>query len=601
MKTASIINNLANDTSGSGQPNITQFMKPKPKITIGKSYNFNMLNPSPTSPSPEGSSKLIDESIKALQEKPAESKPVSDTPHIDLVSPSDNSRDPIRTAPINVTIPPNVDFGVEKLVNKEALKLMSDEGTDFFQKSSNPKKKISVKLNESKVAATTDGPVVGNSQGNATFGNNPEMGEDDGGEDDGGEDDGGEDDGGEDDGGEDDGGEDDGGEDDGGEDDGGEDDGGDDMGENGSEEMGMGIGSGGSEHNQGDSLFNLGGLDTDADAGHSLTVNLGEDGCPVHKLSRHERNILKRKELTLLERLDRKGFKPCKTFNMVDRLDEIVAERKRLDDFRGCEEAIKWQRKLLMGATTGIEYLNKAYDPFEVKLDGWSESIYENIGDYDEVFEELYHKYKEKVSIAPELKLAGMVIGSAMMFHFSKTLFSKASDQVPGFEDVMRENPELKAAYEQAAHKKMSMNAPSNSFMSNMIGNFFGNPALGNMVGGMMSAPTSSPAATHAPAPPSSPIPQQTNLNGNRVIPKIPSATVTVKTPSVEIDGPTGVDDLLKTLTTGTNAELTEMHLSETDGSALSDLSSNVKSVTFHNKRTTKGEGARKKVNLKLK
>lgn len=194
---------------------------------------------------------------------------------------------------------------------------------------------------------------------------------------------------------------------------------------------------------------------------------------PAKRMTRHELAVAKRKELTKLERLNKKGYKPCKKFGMSDSYDDIVAERERLDDEKGCDESIKWQRKMLMGASTGIEYLNKVYDPFDLQLEGWSESVYENINDYDEVFEELYHKYKKKVKVAPEIKLIGMFAGSAMMFHFSKTLFSKASDQVPGFDDVMRENPDIKAAYEQAALKKLNMNNDrANNPMSSMIGNF---------------------------------------------------------------------------------------------------------------------------------
>ena len=35
-------------------------------------------------------------------------------------------------------------------------------------------------------------------------------------------------------------------------------------------------------------------------------------------------------------------------------------------------------------AFEGLEFLNNKFDPFDVKLDGWSEQINENIDDYDE-------------------------------------------------------------------------------------------------------------------------------------------------------------------------------------------------------------------------
>ena len=39
-------------------------------------------------------------------------------------------------------------------------------------------------------------------------------------------------------------------------------------------------------------------------------------------------------------------------------------------------------------------FLNNKFDPLDLKLDGWGESIHENINDYDDVFEELHEKYK---------------------------------------------------------------------------------------------------------------------------------------------------------------------------------------------------------------
>ena len=40
-----------------------------------------------------------------------------------------------------------------------------------------------------------------------------------------------------------------------------------------------------------------------------------------------------------------------------------------------------------MAAITGLEFLNNKFDPFDVKLDGWSESINENIIDYEDSVE----------------------------------------------------------------------------------------------------------------------------------------------------------------------------------------------------------------------
>jgi hypothetical protein len=50
---------------------------------------------------------------------------------------------------------------------------------------------------------------------------------------------------------------------------------------------------------------------------------------------------------------------------------------------------------------TGLEWANGRFDPFDVRLDGWSEAVHENVEDFDEIFEELYDKYKERGKMPP--------------------------------------------------------------------------------------------------------------------------------------------------------------------------------------------------------
>ena len=80
-------------------------------------------------------------------------------------------------------------------------------------------------------------------------------------------------------------------------------------------------------------------------------------------------------------------------------------EYLRLKKQRQVDNSIRFQRKVMMAAITGIEFLNNKFDPFDIKLDGWSESVNENLTDYDEVFEQLAEKYGGKGEMAPELKL----------------------------------------------------------------------------------------------------------------------------------------------------------------------------------------------------
>jgi len=97
--------------------------------------------------------------------------------------------------------------------------------------------------------------------------------------------------------------------------------------------------------------------------------------------------------------------------------------------------------------------MNNKFDPFSVKLDGWSESVNENLNDYDEIFEELNEKYGGGGDMAPEIRLLFTLAGSAFMFHLSNTMFKSS---IPGMDDVLQQNPELMKQFAEAAVGSMN-------------------------------------------------------------------------------------------------------------------------------------------------
>jgi hypothetical protein len=80
-----------------------------------------------------------------------------------------------------------------------------------------------------------------------------------------------------------------------------------------------------------------------------------------------------------------------------------------------------------MACVTGLEFLNKKFDPFHVKLEGWSENVMESVDDYDNIFEKLHEKYSRKAEIAPEIELLLTLGGSAFMFHLTNSLLKGPS------------------------------------------------------------------------------------------------------------------------------------------------------------------------------
>jgi len=154
-----------------------------------------------------------------------------------------------------------------------------------------------------------------------------------------------------------------------------------------------------------------------------------------------------------LDRLHKQGYPPSKRYSMASSYEEIKYEHDRLKKQRDVEKSIRFSRKALMMFVSGVEWLNTKFDPFDIKLERWSENVMENINDYDEVFEELHDKYGESVKMAPELKLISMIGGSAFMFHLSNSLFKSAS---PSMKDILKQNPDIMKNIQEAAAKNMA-------------------------------------------------------------------------------------------------------------------------------------------------
>jgi len=147
---------------------------------------------------------------------------------------------------------------------------------------------------------------------------------------------------------------------------------------------------------------------------------------------------------------------------MQSNIEDIRQEYNKIIRDKEIDASVRFQRKMLMAFVTGTEYLNTRYDPFAIKLDGWSEQVHENLKDFDDIFEELHDKYKSKgKSMPPELRLFISLSGSAFMFHLTSKMFKESS--IPGVEEVLKANPELMKQFQNAAAKQFIYNNIGNS------------------------------------------------------------------------------------------------------------------------------------------
>jgi hypothetical protein len=197
------------------------------------------------------------------------------------------------------------------------------------------------------------------------------------------------------------------------------------------------------------------------------------------KLNEREKRRKKRLMLKKLEEWREKGLINGNShFNMDSNYEEVEDEYETALDDKRKKDSIKLQGWWFMTFVNSVEYMNAAFNPFDLNLDGWGEQVSEDIDSYEEIFSELHEKYKGG-KLSPELSLLLRLGFSAAVVNFSNKALSTAT---PGFNDVIKQSPELMKMFTDATVKSMSQASPgfamANSLMNNpdQINTSFGPP-----------------------------------------------------------------------------------------------------------------------------
>ncbi len=215
-------------------------------------------------------------------------------------------------------------------------------------------------------------------------------------------------------------------------------------------------------------------------------------------MTEREKRRKKKHMIKKLEEWYEKGqIKNITHFNNDSDYQEVEDEYETFLEEKRKKDAIKLQGWWFMTAVNSIEYANAAFDPFGINLDGWGEQISEDIDSYEEIFSELHDKYKGG-KMAPELSLLLRLGFSAAVVNFTNKALSTAT---PGFNDVIRQSPELMKMFTNATVSSMSQQSPGFAFANNIAngGNGGGNrPEPVNTSYGPPPAPVET---KNAPAP----------------------------------------------------------------------------------------------------
>lgn len=197
------------------------------------------------------------------------------------------------------------------------------------------------------------------------------------------------------------------------------------------------------------------------------------------KMSREKLLRKKRELLYKFERLDkRNGY--SHNYTMESDYVEMKREYDRIINDKQIDASVKFQRKALIAFVSGVEFMNGKFDPVGAKLEGWSESISEDIDSYDEIFEELYEKYKGKSNMPPEMRLIFSLVSSGVLYHVTNSIFAGYKQQMPDIDKVLNNNPELKKQFAAATAKEMGSEQKQGG--NDMMGGIFN--MMGSMMGG---------------------------------------------------------------------------------------------------------------------
>ncbi len=161
---------------------------------------------------------------------------------------------------------------------------------------------------------------------------------------------------------------------------------------------------------------------------------------PTSNINDDKQKKFRRMELLAkLYDIEKAGRILTKKYNINSDIEEMEMEVMYQTDLENRKYSINLSKSFLLNAVTAIEFLNSRFDPFGIQLRGWTEQIKTNSDNYDDVFGELYEKYKGPGSkMEPEIKLILMVGASAASFHATKALTKNI-----GLENIVKNNPDL--------------------------------------------------------------------------------------------------------------------------------------------------------------
>ena len=188
------------------------------------------------------------------------------------------------------------------------------------------------------------------------------------------------------------------------------------------------------------------------------------------QMNEREKRVKKRNMIDELERWYEKGYlKENSRFHRDTPYEEVEEEYDAVLEKIRRKKSINLQKDILFNVMNFIEFSNSWVDPFGLKLEGLADKTTEELESYEDIFGELYDKWKGG-KVPPELALLCKVGFSIAMLHMSNNVLSSTP---VAFQDVVKQSPELQRAWHDSVVKTMSESNESDgmSFITDILSN----------------------------------------------------------------------------------------------------------------------------------
>ncbi len=136
---------------------------------------------------------------------------------------------------------------------------------------------------------------------------------------------------------------------------------------------------------------------------------------PDKPLSKEEIMLLKLDMLRKLGELKQCGVNLSQNYDMDSDLKTMQYEFKLHSDIRAKQNFVGWASHMMIGTVKGLELLNDNYNPFDIKLEGLSNKVGSEMGQYYQVIGDIYEKYNQPgKAMEPEWRLFLMLTGACI-------------------------------------------------------------------------------------------------------------------------------------------------------------------------------------------